>query len=152
MREWARGKQRPANAERVQFRNSLTDEDRIQIEERIQQLVDDNPVLSSRISDSKTEPPLWILIDMSADTIMAVTPMKEARESLGQHQSQGDYGPRRLSWLPAKSGAGNGGGWSSHGMTTSPGRPNDCDGSGWSSFPSSSPEGKACAGHQLQHR
>jgi hypothetical protein len=122
MREWARGKQRPANAERVQFRNSLTDEDRIQIEERIQQLVDDNPVLSStapRILDSKTEPPLWILIDMSADTIMAVTPMKEARESLGQHQSQGDYGPRRLSWLPVKSGAGNGGRWSRHGMTTS---------------------------------
>jgi hypothetical protein len=60
MREWARGKQRPANAERVQFRNSLTDEDRIQIEERIQQLVDDNPALSStipRILDSKTEPP-----------------------------------------------------------------------------------------------
>jgi hypothetical protein len=24
MREWARGKQRPANAERIQFRNSLT--------------------------------------------------------------------------------------------------------------------------------
>jgi hypothetical protein len=43
MREWARGKQRPANAERIQFRNSLTDEDRSQIEERIQQLVDDNP-------------------------------------------------------------------------------------------------------------
>src|SRR6266568_316375 len=32
MREWARGKQRPANAERAQFRNSLTDEDRSQIE------------------------------------------------------------------------------------------------------------------------
>jgi hypothetical protein len=47
MREWARGKQRPANAERIQFRNSLTDEDRSQIEERIQQLVDDNPALSS---------------------------------------------------------------------------------------------------------
>ena len=60
MREWARGKQRPANAERVQFRNSLTDKDRIQIEERIQQLVDDNPALSSttlRILESKTEPP-----------------------------------------------------------------------------------------------
>ena len=32
MREWARGKQRPANAERAQFRNSLTDEDRSQID------------------------------------------------------------------------------------------------------------------------
>jgi hypothetical protein len=60
MREWARGKQRPANAERAQFRNSLTDEDRSQIEERIQQLTDDNPALSSmnaRTLDSKTEPP-----------------------------------------------------------------------------------------------
>ena len=45
-REWARGKQRPANAERALFRNSLTDEDRRQIEERIQQLLDDNPALS----------------------------------------------------------------------------------------------------------
>src|SRR5579864_886247 len=35
-REWARGKQRSANAERAQLRNSLTDEDRRQIEERIQ--------------------------------------------------------------------------------------------------------------------
>jgi hypothetical protein len=56
MREWARGRQRPANAERAQFRNSLTDEDRNQIEERIQQLTDDNPALSSTL-DSKTEPP-----------------------------------------------------------------------------------------------
>ena len=59
-REWARGKQRPANAERAQFRNSLTDEDRRQIEERIQQLLDDNPALSptnARTLDSKTEPP-----------------------------------------------------------------------------------------------
>ena len=59
-REWARGKQRPANAERVQLRNSLTDEDRRQIEERIQQLLDDNPALSptnARTLDSKTEPP-----------------------------------------------------------------------------------------------
>lgn len=59
-REWARGKQRPANAERALFRNSLTDEDRRQIEERIQQLLDDNPALSSantRTLDSKTEPP-----------------------------------------------------------------------------------------------
>ena len=47
MREWARGRQRPANEERAQFRNSLTDEDRSQIEERIQQLVDDLPALSS---------------------------------------------------------------------------------------------------------
>ena len=42
-REWARGKQRPANAERALFRNSLTDEDRNQVEERIQQLLDDKP-------------------------------------------------------------------------------------------------------------
>jgi hypothetical protein len=59
-REWARGKQRPANAERDQFRNSLTDEDRRQIEERIQELLDDNPTLSptnARTLDSKTEPP-----------------------------------------------------------------------------------------------
>jgi hypothetical protein len=60
MREWARGRQRPANAERAQFRNSLTDEDRRQIEERIEQLVHDNPTLSTtgaRTLDSKTEPP-----------------------------------------------------------------------------------------------
>ena len=60
MREWARGKQRPANAERALFRNSLTDEDRRQIEEHIQQLLDDNPALSptnARTLDSKTEPP-----------------------------------------------------------------------------------------------
>jgi len=59
-REWARGKQRPANAERAQLRNSLTDEDRVEIEERIQQLLDDNPALSSgnaRTLDSKTVPP-----------------------------------------------------------------------------------------------
>ena len=59
-REWARGKQRPANAERAQLRNSLTDEDRRQIEQRIQQLLDDNPALSptnARTLDSKTEPP-----------------------------------------------------------------------------------------------
>ena len=59
-REWARGKQRPANAERAQLRNSLTDEDRKQIEERIQQLLDDNPTLSrtnASTEDSKTEPP-----------------------------------------------------------------------------------------------
>ena len=60
MREWARGKQRPANAERALFRNSLTDEDRRQIEERIQQLLDDNPTLSptnARILESQTDPP-----------------------------------------------------------------------------------------------
>jgi hypothetical protein len=60
MREWARGKQRPANAERARFRNSLTDEDRSQIEERIEQLVHDHPTLSSSNAltlDSKTEPP-----------------------------------------------------------------------------------------------
>ena len=59
-REWARGKQRPANAERAQFRASLTDEDRSQIEERIEQLVHDNPTLSStnaRTVGSKTEQP-----------------------------------------------------------------------------------------------
>ena len=60
MREWARGKQRPANSERAQFRNSLTDEERSQIEERIQQLLVDNPGLSPANAgtlDSKTEPP-----------------------------------------------------------------------------------------------
>jgi GGDEF domain-containing protein len=60
MREWARGKQRPANAERAQFRASLTDEDRRQIEERIEQLVHDNPILSptnARRLNSKREPP-----------------------------------------------------------------------------------------------
>ena len=60
IREWARGKQRPANAERALFRNSLTDENRRQIEERIQQLLDDNPALSptnARTLDSQTETP-----------------------------------------------------------------------------------------------
>jgi hypothetical protein len=60
MREWARGKQRPANAERAQFRDSLTDEDRNQIEERIEQLVRDNPTLSPTNAwarDSTIEPP-----------------------------------------------------------------------------------------------
>ena len=60
MREWARGKQRPANAERAQFRDSLTDEERTQIEERIEQLVHDNPTLSptsARTLKSNTEPP-----------------------------------------------------------------------------------------------
>src|SRR5579859_6128479 len=60
MREWARGKQRPANAERAQFRNSLTDADRNQIETRIQRLLEDNPTLASGNAatlDSKIEPP-----------------------------------------------------------------------------------------------
>jgi hypothetical protein len=60
MREWARGRQRPANTERAQFRASLTDEDRNQVEERIEQLVRDNPTLSpanARTLDSQTEPP-----------------------------------------------------------------------------------------------
>ena len=59
-REWARGKQRPANAQRTHFTNSLTDEERSQIEERIQQLLDDNPALSTtnaQTPESKIEPP-----------------------------------------------------------------------------------------------
>src|SRR6185437_6347900 len=59
-REWARGKQRPANVERDQFRASLIDEDLEQIEARIEQLLADNPTLS-RVTrpavDSKTESP-----------------------------------------------------------------------------------------------
>jgi hypothetical protein len=60
IREWARGKQRPANAQRAEFRASLTDEERRQIEERLEQLVYDNPTLSSsnaRTLNSKREPP-----------------------------------------------------------------------------------------------
>ena len=60
MREWARGKQRPRMSKRAQFRNSLTDEERSQIEERIEQLVRDNQTLSpanTRPLDSTTEPP-----------------------------------------------------------------------------------------------
>lgn len=60
MREWARGKQRPANAERAHFRTSLTDEDRVHIEGRIQQLIDENPALSpanAATLDSKIAPP-----------------------------------------------------------------------------------------------
>ena len=56
----AGGKQRPANAERAQFRNSLTDENRSQIEERIEQLLHNNPTLSptnARALDSTTEMP-----------------------------------------------------------------------------------------------
>jgi hypothetical protein len=56
MREWARGKQKPANAERAEFRNSLTDDERSQIEERLEQLVRDNPTLSQMDAESKTEP------------------------------------------------------------------------------------------------
>lgn len=59
IRQWARGKQRPANAERDQFRASLTDEDLEQIEERLEQLVQENPGLSTsadRTVDSKTQP------------------------------------------------------------------------------------------------
>src|ERR1700756_2398181 len=66
-REWARGKQRPANAERAQLRNSLTDEDRTEIEERIQQLLDDNPALSpenARTLDSKTELPPGVSLEV----------------------------------------------------------------------------------------
>jgi len=47
IRQWARGKQRPANAERDQFRASLTNEDLEQIEERLEQLVRENLGLSS---------------------------------------------------------------------------------------------------------
>ena len=60
IREWARGKQRLANTERAHLRASLTDEDRSQIEERIDRLVRDNPTLSpsnARTLDSTTEPP-----------------------------------------------------------------------------------------------
>ena len=60
IRQWARGKQRPANAERDQFRASLTDEDLEQIEQRLEQLVRENPALSSATNgtmDSKTKPP-----------------------------------------------------------------------------------------------
>jgi len=60
IRQWARGKQRPANAERDQFRASLTDEDLEQIEERIEQLVRENLGLSSTtvgMLEQKTQPP-----------------------------------------------------------------------------------------------
>lgn len=59
IRQWARGKQRPANTERDQFRASLTDADLEQIEERIEQLIHENPGLSAatiRTVDSKTVP------------------------------------------------------------------------------------------------
>jgi hypothetical protein len=67
MRERARGKQRPANAERNQFRASLTDEDRSQIEERMEQLILDNPTLSAtkaQPGDSKAEPPPSISVEV----------------------------------------------------------------------------------------
>lgn len=59
IRQWARGKQRPANAERDEFRASLTDEDLEQIEERLEQLMRENLGLSpaDRTIDSKTQPP-----------------------------------------------------------------------------------------------
>ena len=60
IRQWARGKQRPANAERDEFRASLTDEDLEQIEERLEQLVRENLGLSPsavRMVDSKTQAP-----------------------------------------------------------------------------------------------
>lgn len=60
IRQWARGKQRPANAERDQFRASLTDEDLEQIEERLEQLIRENLGLSTpadQTIDSKTQPP-----------------------------------------------------------------------------------------------
>jgi hypothetical protein len=46
IREWARGKQGVANTERTQFRASLSDEELGQIEERLKQLVQENPTLS----------------------------------------------------------------------------------------------------------
>lgn len=66
IRQWARGKQRPANAERELFKASLTNDDLEQIEERIEQLVKGNPALSSATigtADSRTEPsvPLEVL-------------------------------------------------------------------------------------------
>ena len=59
-REWARGKQRPANADRAELRNSLSDEDREQIEERLEEILRDNPALSAtklQTLDLKTVPP-----------------------------------------------------------------------------------------------
>lgn len=66
MREWARGKQRPANEERELFKASLNNEDLEQIEERIEQLARENPSLSSvniEAVDSNAAPsvPLSIL-------------------------------------------------------------------------------------------
>jgi hypothetical protein len=55
MREWARGKQRPANAVRSQYRDSLTDEDRSQIEERIEQLCAITDIISQEHSATGLE-------------------------------------------------------------------------------------------------
>jgi chromosome segregation ATPase len=60
VREWARGEQRPANRERAQFRSSFSDDERSQIEDRLQQLVKEYPKLSpvnSEILDTATESP-----------------------------------------------------------------------------------------------
>jgi uncharacterized protein (DUF2336 family) len=49
-----------SKSERTQFRNSLNDEDRKQIEESVQQLVDHNPPLSVTSAaplNARTEPP-----------------------------------------------------------------------------------------------
>jgi hypothetical protein len=45
-REWARGEQTVANARREQFRNSLSEHEREQIEQRIQELLEEHPELS----------------------------------------------------------------------------------------------------------
>jgi len=60
VREWARGEQRPANRERAQFRNSFSDDERSQIEDRLQQLVKQYPKLSpvnAAMRDAATESP-----------------------------------------------------------------------------------------------
>ena len=60
VREWARGEQRPANRDRAQFRDSLTEEERRQIGDRIQQLMKDYPTLSpvnATMLEGTTEPP-----------------------------------------------------------------------------------------------
>jgi hypothetical protein len=54
VRQWARGRQRPANAERDQFRASLTSEDLEQIEERLEQLVRENAGLLSSVSKTRS--------------------------------------------------------------------------------------------------
>jgi len=60
MREWARCEQRPANRDRAQFRDSFTNDERSQIEDRLQQLVKEYPTLSpvnATMLDGTTEPP-----------------------------------------------------------------------------------------------
>ena len=60
MREWARGEQRPANRDRAQFRDSFTNDERSQIEDRLQQLVIQYPKLSpvnAAMRDAATESP-----------------------------------------------------------------------------------------------